>query len=65
MEFNDGTDKETTMTTTSTMTLPITMNMPPMPDLDVDPALMTFDGEACVDWLSTVDWTQGSWMEFN
>ena len=33
-----------------------------MMELPVDPMLAPF-GE--MDWLNTLDWTQGSWMEFN
>lgn len=31
-----------------------------------DPMPMGFDmGAGDLDWLNSVDWTQGSWMEFN
>jgi hypothetical protein len=32
-----------------------------------DPMLMSFNEMATgdLDWLNTIDWTQGSWMEFN
>lgn len=32
-----------------------------------DPMLVGFDnmGTDDMDWLNTIDWTQGSWMEFS
>lgn len=30
----------------------------------LDPMLAPLDAST-VDWLNTIDWTQGSWMEFN
>lgn len=37
--------------------------------MEFDPLLMDFDGTGTgmndMDWLSTIDWTQGSWMEFD
>lgn len=38
-------------------------------DVDVDTAfdatMAPFDGLNDMDWLGTIDWTQGSWMDFN
>jgi hypothetical protein len=30
-----------------------------------DPMLPPFDEMNDLDWLNTIDWTQGSWMDFN
>jgi hypothetical protein len=30
-----------------------------------DPMLASFHEMNDLDWLNTIDWTQGSWMEFN
>jgi hypothetical protein len=30
----------------------------------LDPMLAPLDANT-IDWLNTIDWTQGSWMEFN
>ena len=30
-----------------------------------DPMLAPFDEMNDLDWLNTIDWTQGSWMDFN
>jgi hypothetical protein len=38
----------------------------PQPEVNfpLDPMLAPLDAST-VDWLNTIDWTQGSWMEFN
>ncbi len=35
--------------------------------INFDPMLTGFDnmGTDDLDWLNTIDWTQGSWMDFN
>jgi hypothetical protein len=33
-------------------------------DFPLDPMLAPLDANT-IDWLNTIDWTQGSWMEFN
>jgi len=35
--------------------------------MNFDPMLIGFDdmGTDDLDWLNTIDWTQGSWMDFN
>lgn len=35
-------------------------------DAQFDPSLLPpFDNLNDMDWLNTIDWTQGSWMDFN
>jgi hypothetical protein len=33
-------------------------------EIPFDPMFSSF-GEVDLDWLNTIDWTQGSWMDFN
>jgi hypothetical protein len=33
-------------------------------DIHLDPMLAPLDTDK-IDWLNTIDWTQGSWVEFN
>jgi hypothetical protein len=35
-------------------------------DAQFDPTMLPpFDNLNDMDWLNTIDWTQGSWMDFN
>jgi hypothetical protein len=34
-------------------------------DVPFDPMLASWDDVDSLDWLNTIDWTQGSWMDFN
>lgn len=34
-------------------------------ELPFDPMLANFNDMNDLDWLNTIDWTQGSWMDFN
>ena len=34
-------------------------------DVPFDPMLTPWDDIDSLDWLNTIDWTQGSWMDFN
>jgi len=34
-------------------------------EVPFDPMLFPMDGMDDMAWLNTIDWTQGSWMDFN
>ena len=34
-------------------------------EVPLDPMLAPFNEMDDLDWLNTIDWTQGSWMDFN
>ncbi len=37
----------------------------PNTEISIDPMLSGFEEMGDLDWLNTVDWTQGSWIDFN
>lgn len=37
----------------------------PNTEIPFDPMLTSFNDMDDLDWLNTIDWTQGSWMDFN
>jgi hypothetical protein len=40
------------------------VTVPNLEECNIDPILAPLDANT-IDWLNTIDWTQGSWIEFN